>query len=157
MVAAYSVTNAEYLIPEELRLYPEDYSYPGASDKSYYDNQRFIIGTKAYMLGFVLSKDLFFITPYAGISYNSTFIRFKVAGNYPMPVYEPMTSPLTPTIKNVTDPITLEVGDNAWRANLGLKFKLWYFTLHGEYTIARYNTITAGFGFNLQSLHPFVR
>ncbi len=156
-VAAYSSSKAEYLIPEENRLYPDDYTYPGAREKSYYDNQKFGYESQASQIGFVISKDLWKITPYAGFSYNKTFIRFLVLGNYPMPVYEPTTSVLTPTIKNVTDPITLENKDNAWRANLGIRVKLWYITLHGEYTLARYNTITAGFGFNLQSLYPHER
>lgn len=156
-VAAYSTSNAEYLIPEESRLYPDDYSYPNAREKSYYDNQKFGYESQASLLGFVVSKDIKFITPYAGFSYNKTFIRFQVLGNYPMPVYDPTQSVLTPTIQNVIDPIALENKDNAWRANLGVKFKLWYFTLHGEYTVARYNTLTAGIGFNLQSLYPFER
>ncbi|MDP1725813.1 MAG: hypothetical protein Q8M15_03450 [Bacteroidota bacterium] len=156
-VAAYSNSNAEYLIPEEYRLYPDDYTYPNAREKSFYDNQKFGYESQASLIGFVVSKDIKFVTPYAGLSYNKTFIRFLVLGNYPMPVYDPTTSVLTPTIQNVADPIALENKDNAWRANLGLRVKLWYITLHGEYTLARYNTVTAGVGFNLQSLYPFVR
>ncbi|MBC7381866.1 MAG: hypothetical protein H7296_02600 [Bacteroidia bacterium] len=156
-VAAYSITGAEYLIPEVHRLYPDDNSYPGAQQKSFYDNQRFGMQTNAWLLAIVLSKKMKFFTPYAGFSYNHTFIRFKVLGNYPMPVYEPLTSPIKPTIKNVNDPITLEVTDNAMRLNIGARIKFYYTTIHFEYTIARFNTITAGLGFNLQSLHPFVR
>lgn len=78
------------------------------------------------------------VTPYGGFSLESS--RMKVSYTLERP------DPLNPgTI--VKQPISFELeGENSARLTLGLSFKLGIFKLNGDYNIAKFNTVSAGFG-----------
>jgi len=76
------------------------------------------------------------VTPYAGLSVESSTIEVKYdyIVDYPLP--------------NTKVPITFELkGENSVRFTLGAAFKLALFNLNFDYNIAKYNSISAGFGF----------
>lgn len=69
----------------------------------------------------VISKTFFFATAYAGIGYSNYDISFVLLGNY---------STETTTF---TDPISLNYKNNSLRTNVGVRLKLLFLTLTGEY------------------------
>ena len=79
------------------------------------------------------------ITPYAGLMLESSKMEFKY--DYTL-AEDPITGdPLETMI------IKFEIeGENSARLTLGLNFRLSVFNLNADYNIAKYNSVTAGFG-----------
>ncbi|MBK7650901.1 MAG: hypothetical protein IPJ20_09335 [Flammeovirgaceae bacterium] len=44
------------------------------------------------------------------------------------------------------DPVNLDFSTSGPRITGGLRLKFAVFTLHGDYTLAKYNSLSAGFG-----------
>ncbi|HZY80762.1 MAG TPA: DUF6588 family protein [Cyclobacteriaceae bacterium] len=82
----------------------------------------------------LISKKLSVLTGYAGIGYNMATTKFALKGNYSF------------TDGAKTDPFTTEAKSNGVRATVGLRLKLGPITLHGDYTLQKYNAVSAGFG-----------
>jgi hypothetical protein len=78
------------------------------------------------------------VTPYAGLSYESSSADVAYDFTVDTPV---------PGVTN-TEHITFNlVGENAARFMLGASFKLAVISINVDYTFAKYNTASAGFGF----------
>jgi len=91
------------------------------------------------------SKKFSVLTLYGGIGYNvsksstglkGTYIISESSGNVPDRTY--------------IDPIDLSFKQNGPRVTAGMRLKLGPVTLHGDYTVQKYNTLTVGFGFSFR-------
>lgn len=92
----------------------------------------------AWTIQGVISKKILFFTAFAGLGYSNYDINFGMLGDF------------TTETTTFTNPIDLQFKDNGLRTNVGLRFKLLFLTLTGEYAIQEYNTITAGVGVSIR-------
>ena len=86
----------------------------------------------------VLSKKIAMFTPFVGVGYATANTDFSILGNF------------TTESENLTDPIAFSYKNSGLRANVGLRIKLLFLTITGEYAMQEYNTITAGVGFSFR-------
>jgi len=89
----------------------------------------------------LISKKVSVLTVYGGLGYNMASSNLGVNGNYDLDgdgSYE------------TKDPVALNFSTSGVRATGGLRLKLAVFTLHGDYTLAKYNSLTVGFGINVR-------
>lgn len=95
----------------------------------------------------LISKKLAILTPYFGIGYNAVGSSVKVDGTF-------INNNLTDANGNpfvLTDPVDLSFsGGSSLRTTLGLRIKLAIITLHADYTIQKYNMLTAGLGLSIR-------
>ncbi|MBV6644366.1 MAG: hypothetical protein KI790_02895 [Cyclobacteriaceae bacterium] len=87
----------------------------------------------------IISKKLALLTVFAGVGFNSTSSSFAMLGNY-----DNISSSLP------DDPINLEFDSSGMRANIGARLKLLILTLHAEYALQKYNTLTVGLGLSIR-------
>lgn len=88
----------------------------------------------------LVSKKLSVFTFYGGIGYQSVISHFDLKGEYELegPTFgDPIT---------FVDPIGLKYTKGAMRGTLGMRLKFGAFTMHGDYTIQKYNIWSAGIG-----------
>lgn len=88
----------------------------------------------------VISKKLALLTVYGGIGFISSNTDFALKGTYDI---ESGTAPLV-------DPVNFDFSASGARANIGARLKLLVLTLHGEYAIQEYNTLTLGVGISVR-------
>ncbi len=123
----YTTISAEYAIPANTAL-------PGTNQRATFD-----VNTITYQL--VASAHVAVITGYIGLGMDNYKTNFKMLGSYE----------IYPNVLTLTDPINLEArGEGGFRTTLGLRLKLAIITLHADYTIREYNTLTAGLGFSFR-------
>lgn len=93
----------------------------------------------------LVSKKISVLTVYGGIGYNSINSKYDMTGEYSF------ADVLDPS-KTVSekDPVSLEFPLNGFRATAGLRLKFAIFTLHADYTLQEYSTLTVGFGFSVR-------
>lgn len=91
----------------------------------------------------VASKKIAILTPYVGLGYNVASSSIKVNGQF---VYQDDFGSVT-----INDPINLKFsGGSTARINAGLMIKLTVLTLHAEYAVQKYNTLTLGVGISIR-------
>lgn len=95
----------------------------------------------------LVSKKLAIVTPYFGVGYNAVSSSFKVKGTFTNNnLRDTSGNPFT-----LTDPVDLTFdGGSGLRTTLGLRIKLAIFTLHADYTLQKYNMLTAGVGLSFR-------
>ncbi len=85
----------------------------------------------------LIGKKFSVLTVYGGLGYNFSSGSFKATGSYDTGV---------PTAPTMTDPINISSSVSGPRFTGGIRLKFAVFTLHGDYTFQKYNTLTVGFG-----------
>lgn len=91
----------------------------------------------------LVGKKFSVLSVYGSIGYNFSSGTFKALGTYD-------TGAPPPAAAQMTDPVSISSSVNGPRATVGARLKLAVFTLHGDYTFQRYNTITLGFGISVR-------
>lgn len=86
----------------------------------------------------VASKKLAFLTVFGGLGYSNYDVDFGMLGTF------------NTESGTLVDPIQFNFKDNGIRTNVGLRIKLLFLTLTGEYALQEYNTITAGVGVSIR-------
>ncbi|MEC7752578.1 MULTISPECIES: DUF6588 family protein [Roseivirga] len=86
----------------------------------------------------VISKKILFMTAFAGLGYSNYDIGLNLLGTY------------TTETSSFTDPISLSYKNNGIRTNVGVRMKLLFLTLTGEYAFQEYNTMSLGVGFSFR-------
>lgn len=92
----------------------------------------------SFMFQAIASKKILFATAFAGIGFSSYDVGFNMLGDF------------TTETSTFTDPISLNYKKGGMRANVGLRLKILFLTLTGEYSIAQYNSISAGVGISIR-------
>lgn len=87
----------------------------------------------------LISKKLSVLTLYGGAGYNFSNGTFKATGTYD--AGQGVT---------LTDPVNISASVSGPRFTAGMRLKFAVFTLHGDYTFQRYNTLTLGFGISVR-------
>ncbi|WP_139135133.1 DUF6588 family protein [Roseivirga sp. 4D4] len=129
---------AEKLLPFDLSLflgYTNLESYVNIDEDA---GQTAEFNASAWTVQGVISKKILFFTAFAGLGYSNYDIDFNMLGNY------------TTETTTFTDPVSLTYKDNGIRTNIGVRVKLLFLTITGEYALQEYNTLTAGVGISIR-------
>lgn len=94
--------------------------------------------TGGFTLQGLVSKKIAFITLFGGVGIANTRTTFDLLGRY-----ETETG-------TFTDPINFEYTSTGPRMNLGFRMKLLILTIHADYAIQKYSTLTAGVGISIR-------
>lgn len=86
----------------------------------------------------VASKKLALLTVYGGLGFIATNADFSLKGDYPV------------AGSTLTDPVNFDFSSGGMRGNVGARLKLLVLTIHAEYAIQKYNTLTAGIGISVR-------
>lgn len=106
------------------------------------DNQRIETNFDTWTFAAIASTRLPIINFYGGIGY--------ITGNSTTDVLGEYSAGIGPFQETVTDPFSIETSASGVTANLGTKLKLGFFRLNVDYTIAAFNTLTAGINFGFR-------
>ncbi len=90
----------------------------------------------------MISKKISVLTPYAGIGFGTARASLDVKGDFDLD-----DNPATPNIK---DPVALEETVVSPRITTGLRVKLLILTIHADYTLQKYSTLTVGLGLSVR-------
>ncbi|QLG46176.1 DUF6588 family protein [Costertonia aggregata] len=114
------------------------------TDAGLFDGDRQIIDTKfsSWTFNAVASTRLPVINFYGGLGYVTGKSTTDVLGDYTVGV-----GPLSTT---ETDPFSISRNVSGVTANVGTKLKLGFFRLNVDYTLAEFNTLTAGINFGFR-------
>lgn len=108
------------------------------------DNREGVFDVTALTFQALVSKKVSVLTVYGGLGYNSVKSNFAMKGEYTIP------TDVAGVTFGVTDPVNLDYTLSGVRATAGLRVKLAVFTLHADYTIQEYNTLTFGLGISVR-------
>ena len=84
----------------------------------------------------MISKEISVLTLYGGIGFSTSISSFKINGTFETEG------------EDFVDPIDFNFTSMGPRINAGFRVKVFIFTLHGEYALQEYSSVTAGFGFS---------
>lgn len=96
------------------------------------------LSSSATTVQVLISKKLSVFTPYAGLGMNMAKTKLALKGDYDFD----NNASTAPT----KDPFNFETDSNGPRATVGFRLKFGPLTLHGDYTLAKYNAASAGLG-----------
>ncbi len=99
---------------------------------------------KAMTYQMLVSKKLSVLTLYGGLGYNNVTSNIEMLGTYEIET----DNPAVPII--LKDPIKNDFASSGARATVGARLKLLILTLHADYTIQEYNTLTLGVGLSVR-------
>ncbi|MEO9805832.1 MAG: DUF6588 family protein [Reichenbachiella sp.] len=102
-------------------------------------------GINAWTYQVLVSKKLSILTLYGGFGFNNVSTSLEVKGSYD--IQDDTDSNLVITL---VDPVSESFTSSGMRATAGFRLKLAIITLHADYTLQKYNTITAGLGFSFR-------
>lgn len=105
-------------------------------------DQKIDIDMSSWVFQAVASTKLPVINFYAGIGYMTGKSQTDILGTYTV-----QSGPFQQTYE---DPFSLNHEAKGVRANLGAKLKLGFFRLNFDYTIAEFNTLSAGINFGMR-------
>ncbi|MDX1629632.1 MAG: DUF6588 family protein [Fulvivirga sp.] len=92
----------------------------------------------------LVSKKFSILTLYGGIGYNFIKSEFGLKGTYTVEDSDTNGELFT---RDFVDPINITNNSSGPRVTAGMRLKLAIVTLHADYTVQKYNTLTVGFGF----------
>ncbi|MTI22277.1 hypothetical protein E1176_14695 [Fulvivirga sp. RKSG066] len=92
----------------------------------------------------IISKKFSVLTLYGGLGFNKVTSDLALKGDYEL------RDDFGVVEEVVTDPIGIGVNESGARISAGMRLKLAIVTLHADYTIQKYNTLTVGFGFSVR-------
>ena len=101
-------------------------------------NQTAEFETKGTVVQALVSKKLALLTVYGGLGYAKSKTTFGLKGVY------------TTETSSYTDPIDLAYENGGVKANVGLRVRLLFLNIFGEYSFQEYNTATVGIGFSFR-------
>lgn len=104
-------------------------------------NQRAEVAFNSATIQALISKKISVLTVYGSVGYNIAKSKLAIKGTYD-------TNEDGQT--DVTDPVNLDFSTSGVRATGGIRLKFAVFTLHGDYTLSKYNMLNAGFGISVR-------
>lgn len=130
-----------------LNLDPLSDAKPDPNYKGNYANQKVLTSFDNFTAKIIVGKSWRFLDIYAAAGYATTTFTVALSGDYPVPV--PTETGLQ--TKTITDPFkyTQEV-ENSYSLTAGVTFKLFFFDIFAQYTLAEYPVFNAGIGFSFR-------
>lgn len=92
----------------------------------------------------IISKKLAVLTAYGAVGYNMATTKLAVKGNYDLNGNGSSSDP------GEKDPVNLSVDSTGPRLTAGIRLKLGPLTLHGDYTLQKFNAVSAGIGISVR-------
>ncbi|MFY0592838.1 DUF6588 family protein [Roseivirga sp.] len=129
---------AEKLIPIDLSIFA---GYTNLTTEVFVNDEKTQsakFDASSWVLQVVASKKIAFLTVFGGLGYSNYDVDFAMLGSY------------NTESGTLVDPIGFNFKDNGIRTNVGLRLKLLFLTLTGEYALQEYNTLTAGVGISIR-------
>lgn len=100
-------------------------------------DQKAVFESTATTIQGLISKKFSVVTFYGGLGYNIANTKLGIQGNFDFDEDD---------VYDVKDPIDIKAESNGFRTTVGMRLKLAVLTLHGDYTLQKYNTLTVGVG-----------
>jgi len=129
-------------------------AYSTYSPATAFKDQMLSADITALNIGVIASLNLPVVTFYGGLGYSKTHTGLQLLGNFPLPTINPSVSTTEAVyedagvLKNFP---SMDIENfSGMRANIGLRLKFAVITIHGDYTKAQYNVISAGFGISFR-------
>ncbi len=107
-----------------------------------------VIGTSAFTTQVLISKKLSVLTVYGGVGFNSIKSILKMEGEYRIEGQDSFGN--SQEISLGTNPVDINLTTGGPRATIGMRLKLAVITLHADYTVQKFNTLSAGFGISVR-------
>lgn len=107
------------------------------------ENQRSEFSIRATTIQGVISKKFSVVTLYGGLGYNIAKSNIGIKGFYDWNENGQVE-------KNERNPIDLDYAASGPRVTAGFRLKLAILTLHADYTLQKYNALTAGIGLSIR-------
>ncbi|MFK7951977.1 MAG: DUF6588 family protein [Ekhidna sp.] len=95
--------------------------------------------TGGFTMQGLISKKIAFITLFSGIGIANTRTTFDLLGRYD-----------TENAGTFTNPISFDYASTSPRINVGFRMKLLILTIHADYAIQKYSTLTTGIGISIR-------
>lgn len=133
-------------------------SYTSFNPATSFENQKLNVNVEALNISAITSLNLPVITIYGGLGYSKTRTEMDLSGNFPIPVLVTPALPSLPFaqyndsgVRKGTDFPNMDIKNfSGLRANLGLRLKLAFITIHADYTKAQYDVLSAGLGISFR-------
>src|SRR5699024_5111762 len=123
---------------------------------STWEGQKADLSSNAFTMNALVGKSLPFVAVYGGFGYETSSLRIRTPGSYPIVVpnedYQPNnTDSKSKIIQKVKNPIDISYGnESSFRGLLGLRLKLGFFNINASYTLSRYPVGRVGIGFSFR-------
>jgi hypothetical protein len=108
------------------------------------ENQRSEMRMNASTIQALISKKFSVITLYGGVGYNGAKSTIGIKGTYDLNDDGDTTDP------RETEPLDLKFSASGPRATAGFRLKLAVLTIHADYTLQKYKSISAGIGISVR-------
>lgn len=108
------------------------------------ENAHGLFEMSAFTLQGVISKKISVLTVYGGLGYNLAKSKLAMLGSYDINEDNDYND------ANEKDPVNLDFAASGPRMTTGFRLKLAVITLHADYTLQKYNSLTVGFGINVR-------
>ena len=95
--------------------------------------------TSGFTLQGIISKKFAIVTFFGGAGIATTTTKFSLLGDYD-----------TDTVDLPDDPINFDYSSTGPRINVGMRLKLLIVTIHADYALQKYNTLTLGLGLSIR-------
>lgn len=95
----------------------------------------------------LVSKKLAILTLYGGIGYSQVLTTLEVRGSYEI-LDDENPAGIRPAV--LYDPVDEKFAGGGLRGTGGCRIQLGFITLHADYTLQEYHTLTAGLGFTIR-------
>jgi len=117
---------------------------PGTPGEVTTPNGEAVFDVNTWTVQGLISKKLSVFTFYGGVGYNFVNSELAMNGDYQI------RDDFGLVEETITDPININVNESGPRLTAGMRLKLAIITLHADYTLQKYNTLTVGFGFSVR-------
>lgn len=128
---------------------PQNYTTPVN-----FDDQKLNLTVSGINVSAIGSFNLRVITFYGGLGYSKTKTEIGLSGNFPTPTWNNDLNRVeynNSGVQTTDDFEVIEIENfSGLRANLGIRLKLAWLTLHADYTRAQYNVFSAGLGISVR-------
>ena len=116
-----------------------------------WNNQYLRSRSTAFTLNFIAGRKFSVLNIYGGLGYETSKSSIKTVGNYPTTMPDPQVNNRYHTrIDMLTDPINFSInGFKTVHLLAGFAVDLGIFQFFTDYTLSKYSTLSAGFGFGM--------
>jgi hypothetical protein len=130
-----------------LDVQPDEGAQPeNAQQSTDFSNQHFEGHFNSFLAQAIISKKLVFFTPFLAIGYSTANANVAAVGNYPITTGATLLA--QPTYTSFRNPINIKENTvSGMRADLGFQLDLAVFRLYASYSLAKYQSVSAGIGF----------